>query len=376
MIIGIPKEVKTDEYRVGITPLNVGVLIKENHKVIVQSGAGDGSGFSDDSYLNAGAQIVSSAKELYNMATLIVKVKEPQSSEYDFLNEKHTLFCYLHLAPLRELTSVLVEKKVCAIAYETVAVDNELPLLKPMSEIAGKMAPIVAAYHLSRYQGGEGVLISGTDGVPSAKVLVIGAGNAGFNAAKIALGMGADVTVINRSAPKLQELQKVLPHVKTALYSTQKFEELLKDSDIVISSVLIHGGSSAPKLITRDMLKSMKNGAVFVDIAIDQGGTAESSRPTTHTNPVFTQEGVLHYCVANMPGAYPKTASVALSNATISYVKKLSNGVVEAIKNNSSLALGVNVFKGHVTNLAVSKIHGFEFKEIESCLREISSEIK
>lgn len=365
MIIGIPKEVKTDEYRVGITPLNVGVLTKENHKVIVQSGAGEGSGFNDESYINAGAQIVSGAKELYDMATLIVKVKEPQPSEYNFLNEKHTLFCYLHLAPLKDLTSALVEKKVCAIAYETVALNNELPLLKPMSEIAGKMSPIVGAYHLSRYQGGEGVLISN-----GANVVVIGAGNAGFNATKIAYGMGADVTVINRTAPKLEELQKVLSHVKTALYSKDTFSNYLKEADIVISTVLIHGGSSAPKLITLDMLKSMKDGAVFVDIAIDQGGSAQSSKPTTHTNPVFIEDGVLHYCVANMPGAYPKTASVALSNATISYVLELADlGVLKAIKNSEPLAFGVNVINGHVTNEAVAKVHGFEFKEIQECLK-------
>lgn len=370
MIIGVPKEVKTDEYRVGITPLNVGVLFKENHKVIVQSGAGVGSGFSDKEYIDVGAQIVQSAKELYNSSTLIVKVKEPQPSEYTFLNKKHTLFCYLHLAPLKELTSALVEKKICAIAYETVAVENELPLLKPMSEIAGKMAPIVGAYHLSRYQGGEGVLVSGADGVSSAKVLVVGAGNAGFNAAKIASGMGADVTVINRTLLKLEELQENLLHVNGVLYSKERFEELLKDSDIVISSVLIHGGASAPKLITREMLRGMKDGAVFVDIAIDQGGSAETSKPTTHTNPVFKEDGVLHYCVANMPGAYPKTASVALSNATISYVLELaSSGFIEAVKANSSLALGVNTYDGDVTNLAVAKIHGFKYKDIKEYLK-------
>lgn len=372
MIIGIPKEVKIDEYRVGATPQNVALLIKDSHVVFIQSGAGEGSGFSDESYLNAGARIVSSAKELYNTATLIVKVKEPQQEEYNFLNSKHLLFCYLHLAPLRELSSVLVEKKVCAIAYETVALNNELPLLKPMSEIAGQMAPIVGAYHLSRYQGGEGVLISN-----GANIVVVGAGNAGFNAAKIAYGMGADVTVINRSAPKLEELQKVLSHVKTALYSKDTFSNYLKEADIVISTVLIHGGASAPKLITSDMLKSMKNGAVFVDIAIDQGGTAESSKPTTHTNPVFIKEGVLHYCVANMPGAYPKTASVALSNATISYVLELANkGVVKAIKENPSLASGVNIYNGYVTNEAVAKVHLFEYNSIESCLMEKSDEVK
>ncbi|MDP2894659.1 MAG: NAD(P)-dependent oxidoreductase, partial [Sulfurimonas sp.] len=261
MIIGVPKEVKSSEFRVGITPSNVALLVKKAHKVVVQSSAGIGSGFSDAEYIKAGATIVQSAKELYDEAWLIVKVKEPQPSEYGFLKENHTLFCYLHLATMCELTSVLIEKKVCAIAYETVSVENELPLLKPMSEVAGKMAPIVAAYHLSRYQGGEGILISGAGGVAGANVLVIGAGNAGANAAKIATGMGADVTVINRTMPKLEQLQKEIPNVKTLLYSHEKLGEMLKSADIVISTVLIHGGASAPKLITRNMLKEMKEGA-------------------------------------------------------------------------------------------------------------------
>lgn len=368
MIIGIPKEVKIDEFRVGVTPQNVALLIKEGHEVLIQNGAGVGSGFSDADYISVGARVALDAKDVYDKAALIIKVKEPQPSEYGFLNEKHTLFCYLHLAPLKELTSVLAEKKVCAIAYETVAVNNELPLLKPMSEIAGKMAPIVAAHYLSRYQGGEGVLISGADGVKPAKVLIIGAGNAGFNAANMAIGMGADVTVMNRTMPKLKQMQK-LPNVKTVLYSPQIILEIINEFDIVISTVLIHGGASAPKLITLEVLKAMREGAVFVDIAIDQGGTAESSKPTTHTNPIFIQEGVLHYCVANMPGAYPKTSSVALSNATISYARKLANeGTLNAIKNDASLALGVNVYNGVVTNPSVAQTHNLEFKSIESCL--------
>jgi alanine dehydrogenase len=369
MTIGIPKEVKTDEFRVGATPSNVALLVGDGHKVLVQSSAGEGSGFCDKEYLDAGAEILSSAKELYNKAKLIVKVKEPQASEYDLLNENHTLFCYLHLAPLEELTSVLMEKKVCAIAYETVAVGNELPLLKPMSEIAGKMAPIVAAYHLSRYQGGEGILISGSDGVTSAKVLIIGAGNAGFNAAKIAIGMGADVTVLNRSSSKFQQMKTILPSLKTAVYSPEILGELLKGFDIVISSVLIHGGSWAPKLITRDMLRDMKDGTVLVDIAIDQGGISETSRPTTHTNPIYIEEGVLHYCVANMPGAYPKTATVALTNATLAYIRKLANdGCINAIKNDSSLGLGVNVFNGVITNKAVAQVQGLEFQTLQTLL--------
>jgi len=370
MIVGIPKEVKADEFRVGATPSNVMLLVEDGHKVLIQSGAGEGSGFSDKEYIDAKAEIILSAKELYERARLIVKVKEPQASEYEYLNESHTLFCYLHLAPLVELVSALVKKRVCAIAYETVAVDNQLPLLKPMSEIAGKMAPIVGAYHLSRYQGGEGVLISGSDGVKPANVLVIGAGNAGFNAAKIATGMGGDVTVLNRTAPKLQELQKSLPDAKTVVYSPEILSELLKASDIAISTVLIHGGASAPKLITRDMLKKMKGGAVFVDIAIDQGGVSETSRPTTHTDPVFMEEGVLHYCVANMPGAYPKTATVALTNATIPYIRKLADyGCIDAIKNDSALSLGVNIFNGFVTNKAVAEAQDLEFQTLQTCLR-------
>ncbi len=369
MKIGIPKEIKTDEYRVGATPLNVLELIKEKHELFVQRGAGLGSGFSDEEYENAGATLVNSAAELYGSATLIVKVKEPQSTEYEFLNETHTLFCYLHLAPTKELTSLLVDKKVCTIAYETVSQHGELPLLSPMSEIAGKMSPIVGAYHLSRYQGGNGLLISGADGVDGANVLIIGAGNAGYNAAKVAIGMGANVTVINRTMPRLEKLKSSLPQAKIELLTQSTLEGLLKEADIVIGSVLIHGGAAAPKLINRDTLRSMKDGSIIVDITIDQGGIIETSRPTTHTKPVYKEENVLHYCVANMPGAYPKTSTVALTNATFEFVKELADtGIVNTIKNNNAIALGVNTFAGNITNEAVAKIHGFEFKNIESAV--------
>lgn len=369
MIIGIPKEVKTDEFRVGATPLNVKQLVDDGHIVVFQEGAGVGSGFSDKEYAEAGANILKTAQMVYDKATLIVKVKEPQPSEYDLLNEKHTLFCYLHLAPLKELTEVLIEKKLCAIAYETVAYKNTLPLLKPMSEIAGKMAPTVAAHLLSRYQGGEGILISGATGVEAANVLIIGAGNAGLGAAKVAYGLGSDVTVINRSAPKLQEMKKLFPNIQTELYSEQKLKELLESCDVVISTVLVHGGAGTPKLITKEMLQGMKSGSVLIDITIDQGGISDSSRPTTHTDPVFVDEGVIHYCVANMPGAYPKTATVALTNATFSYVQKLAKyGVIEAIKNDLSLSLGVNVLNGFVTNQAVAKIFDCEYMEVNTLI--------
>ena len=369
MIIGIPKEVKSGEFRVGLTPFNVAELVADGHDLLVQSGAGEGSGFSDKEYSDVGAKIVPSAELLYTQAILIVKVKEPQASEYALLNQKHTLFCYLHLAPLPELVSALLEKKVCAIAYETVSLANQLPLLKPMSEIAGKMAPLVGAYHLSRYEGGEGILISGALGVPPANILILGAGNAGFNAAKVASGMGANVTVMNRSTPKLELVQNSLPCVKTALFSPQLLQELVKDSDMVISSVLIHGGSTTPKLITKDILKEMKNGSIIVDITIDQGGISNSSRPTTHTKPIFIEEGVLHYCVANMPGAYPKTSTIALTNATLPYIRKLANeGTISAIKNDTSLALGVNIFNGSVTNRAVAELVNLEYHRVETLI--------
>ena len=369
MIIGVPKEVKTDEFRVGVTPSNVAEFVADSHHVLIEKDAGVGSGFSDEEYIKVGAKIVGSAKKLYSSSELIVKVKEPQPSEYELLNEKHTLFCYLHLAPLRELVSVLVEKKVCAIAYETVAVNKQLPLLKPMSEIAGQMGSLVGAYHLSRYQGGNGVLIGGSLGVEAANVLVIGSGNAGFNATKVAYGMGANVTVINRSMPKLEIIKNSFSDVKTVLYSPQSLRELLKDSDIIVSTVLIHGGATTPKLITREILKEMKEGSIIVDITIDQGGISETSRPTTHTNPVFKEEGVLHYCVANMPGAYPKTSTIALTNATLPFIKKLANdGVENAIKSDSSLALGVNIYKGNITNCAVAEALNYKFSDLKSII--------
>lgn len=369
MIIGIPKEVKTDEFRVGATPSNVEKLVGDGHTVLIQKSAGEGSGFSDELYREAGAKIVADAQALYGGASLIVKVKEPQASEYELLEEKHTLFCYLHLAPLKELTATLMQKGLCAIAYETVAEESELPLLKPMSEIAGKMSITVAAHHLSRYQGGEGILLSGASGVDAGNVLVIGAGNAGAGATQIAYGLGANVTVLNRSKPKLDTLKALYPNIKTELFSSDKLEELIQKADVVIATVLVHGGDATPKLITKKMLSEMKKGSILVDITIDQGGISESSHPTTHTDPVFVDEGVLHYCVANMPGAYPKTATMALTNATFEYVRKIANlGARDAIRSDASLRVGVNVLDGYLTNAAVSKVQGFEYKEIDSII--------
>lgn len=369
MLIGIPKEIKTDEYRVGATPYNIAVWIKDGHKVTIQSGAGIGSGFSDKEYADMGADIVQNANELYRSSNLIIKVKEPQPEEYSLINDTHILFCYLHLAPLKELTEVLINKGVTAISYETISLNNELPLLKPMSEIAGKMSVLIGAEHLSKYNGGEGVLIGGATGVAPAKVLIIGAGNAGSNAAKYAAALGADVTVINRNTPKLEALKDILPSIKTIVYSPMQLSDLITQCDMLIGTVLIHGGAKAPKLITRKMISSMKKGSVFVDVAIDQGGISDTSRPTTHANPTFMQEGVIHYCVANMPGAYPKTSTMALTNTTASYVSFIAKvGFENAVKENNALAQGVNIFKNRVTNEAVAKELGHKYAPLDSLL--------
>lgn len=368
MRVGIPKEIKADEFRVGLTPYNVAQLVHEGHQVYVEQRAGEGSGYSDTAYRNAGAVVLESATELYAHATLIVKVKEPLPAEYELLNERHILFTYLHLAPAVELTEQLLKRGVTSIGYETVEKSGTLPLLKPMSEIAGKMSVLVGAEHLSSYKGGSGILIGGAVGVPPAKVLVIGAGNAGSNAARMAVGLGADVTVLNRSTPKLETLQWQLPSIKTALYAPALFPELLRESDLVISTVLIPGRIT-PQLIDRGMLMQMKRGSVFVDITVDQGGTAETSRATTHHAPTFVEEGVVHYCVTNMPGAYPKTATMALSNMTIGYVSEIAkHGFSDAVKKDPALACGVNTYRGEITNRAVAESLGMGYSPLSSLL--------
>lgn len=369
MIIGIPKEIKTDEYRVGAAPLNTALWIEQGHEVYVQKGAGEGSGFSDDEYTSKGCIMVDTIEELYEKAVLIVKIKEPQRAEYELLDKKHILFCYLHLAPLKELGEVLIDKGVSAIAYETVSLNGELPLLKPMSEIAGKSAVLSAARHLGSYCGGRGMLIGGALGVENTKVLIIGAGNAGTHAAKYAAGLDGDVTVINRSTPRLEQLKNIVPSIKTRIYSPLELENLLKQSDIVISTVLVHGGSKTPKLITKQMVSDMKKGSVFVDITIDQGGTSETSRPTTHSDPVYLENGVIHYCVANIPGAYAKTSSGAITNVTAPYVSYIAQkGFIDAVKGDNALYKGVNIYKGKVTNKAVADSFGMEFCSLDTLI--------
>jgi alanine dehydrogenase len=366
MVIGVPREIKTDEFRVGATPANVAQWVAEGCEVHVQRGAGVGSGFEDKAYERAGAVMHGGMASLYRAAELIVKVKEPQPDEYPLLDASHTLFCYIHLAPLKALAEVLMQKKVTVIAYETVAEHGELPLLKPMSEIAGKMAALVGAHHLNRYQGGSGILVGGAAGVLPARVLVIGAGNAGYHAARVAAGMGADVTVLNRTTPKLLFIEETLGGVDTALYTPEQLEMLLPETDIVVSSVLIHGGAKAPKLISREMLASMKEGSVLVDIAIDQGGTAVTSRPTTHREPTFVEEGVIHYCVANMPGAYPRTSTIALTNATSPYVIEIAKNGMEGVERSSALREGLNVYRGRIVREAVAEGLGVAYTPLEA----------
>ena len=369
MKIGIPKEIKTKEYRVGIIPSGVGLLVQSGHEVYIEKDAGEQSGFSDNDYIEAGAMILESPREIFNICEMILKVKEPQPQEYDLLKAGQILFTYLHLAPFKKLTEILKEKEVTAIAYETVQEGKRVPLLEPMSQIAGKIAPMVASYFLSSHTNGMGVLIGGSSGVLPAKVLIIGSGTVAKNAAKIAAGMGADVIIMGRNTSSMAELEDMLPENVSTLYSNRyNMEKILPTVDIVIGAVYITG-EKAPHLITKEMLSLCKKGAVLVDVSIDQGGCIETSRPTTHDDPVFEVDGVIHYCVANMPGDYPVTSTYALANATIPYVKKIADlGWRNASLQDSAIYSGVNVAGGFVTEQAVAKAHQMEYHELKSII--------
>jgi len=375
MIIGIPKEIKIGENRVGATPTGVDMLVKARHRVLVETGAGKGSGFSDEEYRGAGAELVPTPAEAWR-AEMVMKIKEPIKPEFKFFRDGLLLFTYLHLAnpELGELTRSLMDGKVTAIAYETVELpDGTLLLLEPMSEVAGKMAMQVAAHYLEKTHGGRGVLIGGVPGVSPCNVVVIGAGTVGWNAALVALGMGANVTVINRGIKRLRHLAETLGTVHsgnltTITLSPRNVAEALKDADVVIGAVLTPG-ARAPILVTREMIKSMKPGSVIVDIDIDQGGIFETACPTTHEDPVYTEEGVIHYCVTNMPGAVPRTSTIALTNVTLPYALELANlGFVQAVKRDAALARGVNVYGGYVTNQGVAKAHGLEYRTLEELI--------
>ncbi len=362
MKIGVPKEIKNHEYRVGLTPAGVNALTTSGHTVVVEINAGEKIGFSDQAYKEAGAIVVPAACDVYQ-SDMIIKVKEPQSSEYPLLRENQVLFTYLHLAPDPQQTQALLERKVIGIAYETV-IDNigRLPLLTPMSEVAGRLSIQAGAYALQMANGGNGTLLGGVPGVTAANVTVIGGGVVGTEAAKMALGMGANVTVLDTNIDRLRYLDDVLgPALKTRYSDAYAIDELTAGADLVIGAVLIPG-KKAPKLITRKHLQAMKHGSVLVDVAIDQGGCAETSRPTTHSDPVYIEDNVVHYCVANMPGAVAKSSTLALTNATLPYALQLANkGWQQALNDNVGLAKGLNVFLGQVTNKAVAEDLGYEF---------------
>jgi alanine dehydrogenase len=354
VLIGVPKEVKNNESRVAMTPAGVHELVRRGHKVMVENSAGVGSGFQDSDYRAAGAELVETAKQAWS-AELVVKVKEPIAQEYDLMVPGQLLFTYLHLAASRECTDALIRNQVTAIAYETVQLPNrQLPLLQPMSEVAGRLSAQIGAYQLMKTNGGVGVLMGGVPGTRKAKVVVIGGGVAGTEAATVAHGMGADVTVIDLSIPRLRELDaRFASAVKTKVSTSYEIAAELKDADLVIGSVLIPG-ERAPKLVTDEMVKAMKPGSVLVDIAIDQGGCFEHSRPTTHDNPTYEVHQSTYYCVANMPGAVPQTSTQALTNATLPYLIKLADlGWMEACKSDQALALGLNTHAGKLANQAV-----------------------
>ncbi len=368
MIIGVPKEIKDNEYRVALPPGGVKTLTLRKHEVYVQAGAGQGSGFTDEEYETAGAKILPKAADVWGKAEMVMKVKEPRPEEYEHMRGDLLLFTYLHLAAEEQLTKELLKRKVPAVAYETVELENRtLPLLTPMSEVAGRMAVQVGAHYLERANGGRGKLLGGVPGVRPAHVVVIGGGVVGTNAAMIALGMGAQVTIIDINLERLRYLSEVLHgNLNTLASNPVNIAESLQAADLLVGGVLIPG-ARAPRLVTREMVSAMKPGAVIVDVAIDQGGCVETIKPTTHSNPTYLVDGVVHYGVTNMPGAVPRTSTYALSNATLPYALKLADmGLEAACKNDSALALGVNTYKGHVTYPAVAEAFGLECKALEN----------
>jgi alanine dehydrogenase len=369
MRIGVAKEIKPQEYRVALTPAGARELVDRGHEVVIEAGAGEGSSFPDGAYERSGARLAS-VDEVWESAELLLKVKEPIAPEYGRLREGLTLFTYLHIAADEPLTRALVESGIGAVAYETVETDRgALPLLAPMSEVAGRLAAQAGAHYLEKPKGGRGLLLGGVAGVAPGKVVVIGGGIVGYNAAVIALGLGAQVTILERSVDRMRHLEEVLHgRVSLLMSSTLQTEESLKDADVVIGAVLIPG-ALAPKLVTREMIRSMKPGSVICDVAIDQGGCAETSRPTTHDDPVYTVDGVVHYCVANMPGAVPITSTKALTNVTLPYVEAIADhGLAEAVRRDATLARGVNVLGGKVTYRAVAEAHELEYVPLADVL--------
>ncbi len=369
MIVGIPKEIKEDEYRVGVVPAGVRTLEQHGHTVLVEVGAGLGCRISDEEYIEAGAIVVDDCREIFARSDLIMKVKEPQPSEFSLLREGQILYTYLHLAPNGQLTRALLERDIIAIGYETIQdTDGSLPLLMPMSEVAGRMAVQVGAYFLEKVHGGRGVLLGGVPGVRRGRVTIIGAGVVGTAAAKIAIGLGAEVYVLDVDQRRLCHLDDIFGNrVTTMISHADNIAFSVTSSHLVIGAVLIPGGR-APILVTKDMVRAMKPGSVIVDVAIDQGGCIETSRPTTHTNPIYEWEQILHYCVPNMPGAVARTSTFALTNVTLPYALKIANqGLQEAIKGDEALAKGVNLYRGKVTHEKVAQALGLDYTPLENC---------
>lgn len=368
MIIGLPKEIKNQEYRVALTPAGCEMLVKRGHEVVIQQGAGEGSGFTDEEYRGAGGKLVSAASDVWSAGDLIVKVKEPLAEEFDYFRNQQIIFTYLHLAAAPELTRALMEKQVTAIAYETIQLPSGgLPLLTPMSEVAGRMAVQEGAKYLEAFHGGRGVLLGGVPGVPPAEVIIIGGGIVGTNAAKMALGLGAEVVVLEKSGERMRYLDDVFQgRLRTLMSNPYNIANAVRKADLLIGAVLVPG-ARAPRLVTEEMVKTMKKGAVIVDVAVDQGGSIETiDRVTTHENPIYEKHGVIHYAVANMPGAVPRTSTLALTNVTIDYILQLATkGFHDTIKENSALALGVNAYQGALTHPQVAEAVGLPYTRLE-----------
>lgn len=370
MKIGVPREIKNHEYRVGLVPAAVVELTHAGHEVYIERGAGQGSGIEDAEYEQVGAKLLPDAAAVYETADMVVKVKEPIEPEYELLRRGQVLFTYLHLAPLPELTQVLLEKEITGIAYETITDERGgLPLLTPMSEVAGRMSVLMGAYFLQRPAGGRGTLLSGVPGVPPGDIVILGGGIVGLNAAKMALGLGARVTILETSAERMRFLDNIFQGAATTLASNRhNLITALARADLLIGAVLIPG-RSAPKLVTRDMLGEMKPGAVVVDVSVDQGGCFETTRPTTHSDPVYEVDGIVHYCVANMPGAVPRTSTFALNNVTMPFGLALANrGVVEAVRRDPGLAAGVNTYKGEITCQPVAESQDRPYRPLQDLL--------
>ncbi len=370
MIIGVPKEIKNNENRVALTPAGVKELVKHGHPIYVQATAGMGSGFADEEYVAAGANVLSTIEEVYDIAEMIMKVKEPIKSEYKLIKKDQLVFTYFHFASSEPLTHAMIESGSICLAYETVEKeDRSLPLLVPMSEVAGRMAIQEGAKYLEKPMGGRGILLGGVPGVRPAKVMILGGGVVGTNAAKMAAGMGADVTIMDVNLPRLRYLDDVMPaNVNTFMSNEYNIREMLSTHDLIVGAVLIPG-KKAPNLITRDMLSEMREGTVVVDVAVDQGGCIETCRPTTHEDPTYVVDGVLHYCVANMPGAVPYTSTLALTNATLPYAIQLANkGWQKACKDNNELKLGLNVVKGKIVYEGVAEAFDLPFTDVDKVL--------